>query len=915
MTENLHTVTSTRAPSSRTPRVREYLDLHQPELLDMFATPGAAGFALARRHAHIMDGLLVMLHDAALAAVDPQRRAPPFVLGAVGGYGRELLGWKSDLDVRFVTRASADKIQPVVEAILYALWDGGVSIGHQVVTIDDAVRAARIDLPTATALLDFRVLAGARVLADELRERVCNDVFSEAHFPRFLSQLETEASVRHRRLGDSVYLLEPDVKNGTGGLRDLDLALWAARARWKTNQPSELAQLGIVSARDAEDVLRGADFLWTVRNRLHYRAGRKCDRLTFAEQETIAQALQYAGPLSDVPSASQEQLLGASVEVFMSDYYRHARNLTRVCEQIMGRTKRRPRRRARKEQDLGGGLCACDGGVGLIDPSQLAADPALVLRLYSVAVERDMSVLGRSRDAVTRTASDAEFALALRSNAEANQLFVQLASTARQARFRNGSILGELHDVGLLLAMIPEFAPVVGRVHHDLYHVYTVDVHSVAAVDRLRALLRGELAEDHALAHRLAGEVDRRHVLCLATLLHDVGKAIGGTGHARRGAEMANLILTRMGFTPEDREAACQLVSKHLKMYLAAVRRDLEDPSTLAEFVREVQGRAGLRDLYLLTVVDLSTTSPTSMTKWKAGMLDALFHASDAQLSGTSRTEPGWLSRVRAQIKEHWASQNDAAFLNEFIDTMPERYLLSNSAAEITAHARVAQCLAGNPVSAALVPSRHPDVAELCVVTAAGPAAGLCVVTDDRPGLLAAIAAVITAGRLEIHAAQIHSRVLPGGAVQAVDLFWVRSPEGADGVKDTLPKLQHDLEQVITGRIAPKELLKRKAVSRWSERPQPMVPTEVVFDHDASAEHSVIEVLTKDRPGLLFMLAQGLHELGVSIGVAKISTEGSRVSDVFYVTEFDGHKLDSGDRTRMVREGLLKLLGAPRAQA
>jgi [protein-PII] uridylyltransferase len=466
-----------------------------------------------------------------------------------------------------------------------------------------------------------------------------------------------------------------------------------------------------------------------------------------------------------------------------------------------------------------------------------------------------------------------------------------------------------------LLAMIPEFAPVVGRVHHDLYHVYTVDVHSVAAVDRLRALLRGELAEEHSLAHRLAGEVDRPHVLCLATLLHDVGKAIGGSGHARRGSDMARVILARMGFSPEDNEAACQLVSKHLKLYLSAVRRDLEDPSTLAEFVRDVQGRAGLRDLYLLTVVDLSTTSPTSMTKWKAGMLDALFHASDAQLCGTSRTEPGWLARIRAQIKDHWASQNDAAFLNEFIDTMPERYLLSNSAAEITAHARVAQRLAGNPVSAALVPSRHADVAELCVVTAAGPAAGLCVVTDDRPGLLAAIAAVITAGRLEIHAAQIHSRVLANGSVQAVDLFWVRSPDGAEGARDALPKLQRDLEQVVTGRIAPKELLKRKTVSRWSDRPLPMVPTEVVIDHDASAEHSVIEVLTKDRPGLLFMLAQELHELGVSIGVAKISTEGSRVSDVFYVTEFDGRKLEAGARTRTVREGLLKLLGAPRAQA
>jgi [protein-PII] uridylyltransferase len=388
-----------------------------------------------------------------------------------------------------------------------------------------------------------------------------------------------------------------------------------------------------------------------------------------------------------------------------------------------------------------------------------------------------------------------------------------------------------------------------------------------------------------------------------------VGKAIGGTDHSRRGAVMARAILDRLDLSPEDIDAACHLIEKHLVMYRVAVRRDLEDPTAIAEFAREVQGRDGLRDLYLLTVADLTTTSPTSMTNWKARMLDALFHASDALLAGSAAPNAARIARVHAQVKEHWGLEHDRAFLDEYLATMPERYLLSNTPAEIAAHARVAKRLGTTAVSAALVPSRHRDVAELCVVTESRPQTGLFVVTHDRPGLLASITAAITASRLEIHAAQIHSRPLPGGGAQAVDLFWVRSPLGSEGVKEVLPKLEHDLEQVITGQVAPKDLLRTPRPSRWSERPEPSVSTEILFHQHASAEHTVIEVLTKDRPGLLFTLAQALHELGITIAVAKVSTEGSRASDVFYVTEASGSKLVAGERVERVRESLLEVLG------
>jgi [protein-PII] uridylyltransferase len=873
----------------------------------MLESPATSGITLARRHSKVMDGLLTALYPAAFAAAQQQRKKwTPVLLAAVGGYGRQRLAWKSDLDVRLLTTEAPERLRPIAESILYPLWDTGVSIGHQVVTVADAIATARHDLPTATALLDSRTIIGDAAVAALLEERAFAGLFNEGELPAFMKRLEEEVSERHRRFGDSVYLLEPDVKNGAGGLRDLDIALWAARARWRTADLIDLLKVGVLVAREAEEMRAAADFVWSIRNHLHYHAGRRSDRLTFEEQESIARAMGYRKRVGGAGDGADSKSSPQMVEAFMSDYYRHARVITRLREQIVARATPRQSRRRPHIEELGHGLRAFDGQITFADPGVLSHDPAAALRLYQVAVAAQKTVLPFARDAVARASSDPAFGAALRASPEAATLFVQLASTARVAPFKNGSILAELHDVGLLTAMIPEFLPVVGRVHHDVYHVYTVDVHSVAAVDRLRALVRGDLTGENPLACRLAAEITRPEMLFLATLLHDVGKAIGGKDHSRRGAHMAEAIFDRLGLSDSDGREGSHLILQHLAMYRIAARRDLEDPATIAEFVREVHGREGLRDLYLLTVADLSTTSPTSMTKWKSRMLDELFLAADAVLTGTDTSDSTRLAGVREEVRRNAIPGLDLHFLDEYLDTMPERYLLSNTPAEIAAHAWVALNGRKAAVTAALVPSRHPEVAELCVVTGdKPPEPGLFVVTKDRPGLLAAITAAIAASGFEVHAAQIHSRTLPDGGVQAVDLFFIRTKAaGGEGVEQALPKLQSDLQKVIAGEVTPRDLAKRRSSSRWSERPSPIVTTEVVIDNRASSRYTVIEVLTKDRPGVLFTLAEALHQLGLTIAIAKINTEGTKVVDVFYVTASDGTKLDA-ERAEETRRGLL----------
>jgi [protein-PII] uridylyltransferase len=911
VTQSLGAALPQAGRSAQSSSLKGYLESHRQALLDMLAQPEQAGVPFARRHAAIMDGLLQTLFAGALAGSDREPSHSPLLLAAVGGYGRQRLGWKSDLDVRLITLEEPEAIKNFAEAILYPLWDAGVSIGHQVVSIASLVADATHDLPTATALLDFRPLAGDTSLADTLEERAFTRVFAGKELTRFIDALQTESSARLKRLGDSIYLLEPDVKNGAGGLRDLDTALWAVRARYRVQDFSDLVTLGVLVPREVEDLDRAADFLWAIRNRLHKAARRRSDRLTFAEQETIAVAMGYRARIDAVPGASDAQLAGAMTEAFMSDYYRHARIVTRAREHLLERCAAKLGRGRPLVRDLGRGLCESEGLIGFSEARQLARDPALALRIYATCLARELPAHADARDAILRVCADPEFCAALRASPEAAATFVALVSSARPSRLRNDSILSELHDVGLLLAMIPEFAPVVGRVHHDVYHVYTVDVHSVAAVDDLRALVRGDLAKTRPLATRLARELRRPAMLFLATLLHDVGKAIGAKDHSRRGAEMARTILTRLGLRAEDVETACRLIAQHLAMYHVAVSRDVGDPATVAEFARAVRDRDGLRDLYLLTVTDLSTTGPTAMTQWKSSMLEELFQATDALLSDGPIAHPSRLLRVREQVKERCAAGVDRELLHEYLETMPERYLLSNTPAEIAAHAGVALGVRGTGVGAALVPSRHPDVAELCVVTETRASdAGLYVVAGDRPGLLAAISAAIASNRLDIHAAQIHSRTLADGGVQVVDLFWIRDPvAGALGVEEILPKLERDLRDVIAGSVTPDDLLKRRTVSRWSERPSPQVMTEIDIDRDGSPEHSVIEVTTKDRPGLLFTLAQTLHLLGLTIALAKINTEGSRVADVFYVTETDGQKIASPMRSELVREALFAALG------
>lgn len=846
--------------------IKDYMARHRRGVEELIGAGGEdAGQVASAQWGKVLDGLLSALFCGLRGAIGSEKVWKQLSLAAVGSYGREALGFRSDLDVRILCTSSSAAAAPVAEALLYPLWDAGLSIGHQVVTPAEIIALAKKDLPTATTLLDWRLLAGNEATSTKMLEKAFDTVFSSSNVHRFLERIEEQAEERRARFGNSVYLLEPDVKSGQGGLRDLDIAHWTALARWRAQGVRALVNLGVLLPREYEQLDTAARFLFRVRNVLHWSTTRRTDRLSFDRQEELARVLGYGAG-------------GVAVERFMSDYYRHARVIANCRDTLLTRAAPPPRRRQR-EQFLGNGIKLFGEAVTFEDPNRLLEEPALALRLYTEAVRRELPVFRFARDAVARATTSDEFCERLRADEESARLFRRLVRAVRRTRFRDGSVLGELHDVGLLLAMVPEFAPVVGRVHHDIYHVYTVDVHSIAAVDKLRALCRGELAQEHPLASRLAAEIARPQVLFMAALLHDVGKDIGGRNHSQRGFELSRTILERLQVQEHDIVEVQHLVLKHLRMYHVASRRDIDDPKTIQSFQQEVHGPEGLRELYLLTLADVSTTSPGALTSWKARMMDELYLATVDTFHGLPPRTEQRAENIRRAVLERCPEPGEREFLEHFLQAVPERYLYANEPQTVVAHSRFVRQAQTRRFTARAMGQDD------CYVE-------IGVVADDRPGLLAMVTAALAANRLRVLNAQLYSWTDAHGRQRVLDLFWVRSGVDAAAVREALPRVERDFERLLSQELTSEELVdSRRPSASLYQRPAPGVITAVSLDNRGASDHTILEVTTRDRRGLLYRLANVIQSAGLTIDLAKINTEGHQVADVFYVREASGGKI------------------------
>jgi len=836
----------------------------------------------------------------------------PVAIFATGGFGRAELAPFSDLDLLVLcAKTPGGEVQKLAEAILYPLWDAKVDAGHAVRAYDQALALPANDLAAATALLDARFLTGDRALADKFlgafRARVAKTAAED-----FVARLRAEQKERHSRFGDTIFLLEPDLKNGPGGLRDLCVGRWAAQARFGTSDPKQLLELGVMTGRLAQAFTAASEWLMRTRILMHATAGRRQDHLRFALQEAIAPILY---PDARDRGGVIRPAVHPAVEVLMHQYHAHAKLIRNETERLLQRATARDdkRRKTKPVFMLAGGKAADphfvvrDGALEPLDPTIFEVKPSEMIRIFQVAIGLDVPLALRTREQLGELAASRPELL--REGAEVGKRFVEICCDPRDRA--NPSRLEQMQDLGLLAAIMPEWEPSTGRVQHDIYHVYTVDQHAMYAVGRLHALQRGDHAAAFPIPSETVREVSRPVALAIGTLLHDIGKPYGSP-HSEIGAGIAVAVCKRLGIDAEDTQRVEFLVRQHLVMGQMSQRRDLEDLGMISDFGALCGDEERLRELYLLTFCDLASVAPDAMSSWKETLLAELYTRTLAflrrgpDLLHAEREEiVGERQKGAARLLGESLSQDGAgpSQLGRLFAGFPSRYFAENADTRVAAHVRLMRARREQGKCSLIDVSHDTRLGLTEMVLSAA----------DTPGLLAEVAGVLYANRIEVVDAAIYSRQPADAseAAEALDVFRVRDSMGRPVTADARwTKVRDDLESVVSGRIKAEILVagrpRTESVASWKT---PAVPTECKIDNIVSRDFTVVEVITEDRPGVLYAIAHALYVAGLDIHRSKIATEANRAIDVFYVRDkATMDKIVDPGRQAHLRETLLALL-------
>ena len=875
--------------------LKRSLEDGKAEIRRRFEAVRGGGPRTLREQSFLMDQLIRVIYD--LAANRAYRASNPtagehLCIAAVGGYGRGELAPCSDIDLLFVLPfKSTPRNEQVIEYVLYMLWDLGLKVGHATRTIQECVRLSRKDLTIRTSILESRFVWGEKPLFDQLRTRFRKEVVKGSE-RAFVEAKLAERDQRHRRMGGSRYVLEPNVKDGKGGLRDLHTLFWIAKYLHPVREVSDLVDRGVLRASEAARFAKSQRFLSTVRCRLHYLSGRGDDRITFDRQPEIGALLGY-----------KDHAGARGVERFMKHYYltvKEVGDLTGIfCAALEIEHSRRSRFVLPKLgllQRAPDGLAIESGRLALARGVRFVERPIDILRLFHTSQDRGIDIHPRVLRAMTRNLRLVD---GLREDAEANRLFLDMLTSPKNPE----RILRQLNEAGVFGRFIPDFGRVVAQMQHDMYHVFTVDEHTIMAIGILRGIEDGAFAEEMPIATEVVQTVQSRRALYMAVLLHDIGKGRGGD-HSEIGEQVALRLCPRVGLTPEETETTAWLVRQHLVMSNTAFRRDVNDPKTVSDFVETVRSLERLRLLLVLTVADIRAVGPGVWTAWKAALLRDLYYAAEEAMTG-GMAAAGHGHRIER------AKENLAAALDDFapreIETHLESgypaYWLSHPTEALARHARLVRAVTRSetPLSIDTRIDRYREATEVTVYA------------PDHPGLFSHIAGAIAVSGANIVDAKIFT--MTDG--MALDTFWVQ--DGRDqpiGSRDRLARLEANIEHAITGRMRPMRELEEMIRKQGEKRDNVFtVEPRVIVDNTASATHTVVEVNGRDRPGLLYALTRALSGEDVQIGSAQIATYGESAVDVFYIKDVFGLKVTHEIKLERIRKALLEALSSIAAVA
>ncbi len=831
------------------------------------ARPGYRARAFFRDATTAMDRLIEEIADDFSLRQGLSRKG--LALVAVGGYGRAEMAPFSDVDIMVLCQGrSREEIETFIQKLMYPLWDLGFDTGYSVRTLKECKTLARQDLTIHTALADSRYLWGDGVLYNRYQSGILQRALREAP-ETILYRLKASTEKRHAHYGRSIFLLEPHVKEGKGGIRDYHVVRWALWAFEGIQSIPQWVSRGIISPSSAKDLQDALDFLWKVRLCLHLVSGRKNDRLTLQFQEEIAERLGY-----------RQKRHTLDVEIFMRDYYEKAailnRTMSLVFEKLSWRRRRRgilprmpaPRRVSRH-------FLLKQGKIEVTAKSVFEENSVEMVRAFYFAAVYGVEVGWKTKEYITDVLADAR--PRLNRSREAIEIFLEMFKRGQTVA---GTLL-QMNQVRILEDLIPEFRNIYCRVQHDVYHVYTVDVHSIFTVAEMEKLRDVRVASSDPLLSRLAREADQPYLLYLSGLLHDIGKG-SGKGHAELGARMVKRIARRWDLPASHAERLVFLVKFHLLMSETAQRRDLFEEKLIVSMAHVIGSPEALKMLYVLTYADIRAVGAEAWNEWKGHLLrEFFFKVLHVLVKGEGGSKVSAL-RLKRRVKqlENWIETADIhprKVLRDLLETLPHRYLLQMPMEDIQEHLKLLM--------------RHRDEPVVCDIKE-DPLRGISeiiVVTDDRHGLFSSIAGVMAANRINILNAEIHTTTRH----VAMDIFRVNSPFEPSLIRSGIwENFQRDLRDVLRGGKDLSVLVAKNRVSSPRRRKgRKVLPPEVRIDNETSDFYTIIDVFADDRVGLLYDITRTLSILGLDIALAKISTKVDRAADVFYVQDTAGEKI------------------------
>ncbi|OYX42185.1 MAG: [protein-PII] uridylyltransferase [Rhodobacterales bacterium 32-67-9] len=859
---------------------------------DLAGHPRAA-YATVQAYAALMDatiGIVFRLASEVLHPLANPTEGERMAVLAVGGYGRAEMAPHSDVDLLFLTPWKMTAwAESVIESMLYILWDLRLKVGHASRTVKDCLRLGREDYTIRTALLERRFLTGHQPLAAELRKKLRNDLFKGTG-AEFIEAKLSERAERHKRQGGQRYVLEPNVKEGKGGLRDLQTLYWIGKYIHGVRQAAELVDQGLFRREEYQTFAAAEDFLWAVRCHLHLITGRANDQLTFDLQVEVANRMGYDD------SGGRR-----AVEHFMQDYFRHATHvgeLTRVF--LTALEARHAKREAmlvgllRRRKKMREGFRIDNGRINISDPKAFLKDKLNLLRIFEEALRTGYLIHPDAMRVVAANLGmiDDE----MREDREATRIFLDLM-------LKHGNperALRRMNELGILSAFIPEFEPIVAMMQFNVYHHYTVDEHTIQTISTLAQIERHELIEELPLSSSILDAGVNRRVLYVALLLHDIGKG-RSEDHSILGARIARKVAPRLGLNAEECETVEWLVRYHLFMSDMAQKRDLSDPRTVRDFAKVVKTRKRLDLLTVLTVCDIRGVGPTTWNNWKAMLLRRLHsetaEALEAGLENVNRAKQE--DEAKRALREALADWDQKEVRRETARHY-DPYWQGLSTETHKVFAALLRDIPDDAIRVDIKPDPDHDATRACFVLA------------DHPGIFSRLAGALAL----VGANVVDARTYTSKDGYATAVFWVQDSEGHPYETGRLPRLRAMIEKTLKGEVVAREALKDRDKIKKRER-QFQFPTHITFDNEGSEIYTIVEVDTRDRPGLLYDLTRTLAANNIYIASAVIATFGAQVVDTFYVKDMFGLKLHTKSKQENLEKKLRQAIteGAERARS